>query len=223
MFQNSHVYLCTIMAEGGFDPTNPTTEKNPLIPPGDDDDDDDTNPWDNADLNQMPAQPPDDTDHTNPFESGATSTQSGDENLPMTTGVPPEKQRASGGTAETSFNNTEPVTTHDAFARRELQDSYPRASKIELEFRIGRGGIIEVKYYSSEKWDPLFTKSPGDTQKTSNKSLPKRVQAALGPYTPTQPDAVDEEIAATNKALQDQQTQEAAQLKALHQAQTKAE
>ena len=29
------------MAEGGFDPTDPTTEKTPLIPKGGDDDDDD--------------------------------------------------------------------------------------------------------------------------------------------------------------------------------------
>ena len=67
-----------------------------------------------------------------------------------------------------------------------------------------------------------YTKSRGDDQKTPNTALPKRVKAALGPYTPPQPDAVDEEIAATNKALQDQQKQEAAQLKALDQAQTKA-
>ena len=112
--------------------------------------------------------------------------------------------------------------TQDAFARREITSNYPEASLTELEFRIGRGGIIEVRYHTSEKWDPLYTKSRGDDQKTPNTALPKRVKAALGPYTPPQPDAVDEEIAATNKALQDQQKQEAAQLKALDQAQTKA-
>ena len=53
MFQNTYVYLCTIMAEGGYEPMDATTEKTLLIPDtGDDDDDTD---WDNTDLSQIPA------------------------------------------------------------------------------------------------------------------------------------------------------------------------
>ena len=71
------------MAEGGFDPTDPTTDKTPLIPK---DDDDATNPWDSSDLSQIPVteDPTHDTDSTQPFEPGAASTPSG-EQIPMAT------------------------------------------------------------------------------------------------------------------------------------------
>ena len=59
------------MADGGFDPTDPTTEKTPLIPRTGDDDDDD---WNNTDLGQ-----------TQPFQPGDASTPAGGESIPMTT------------------------------------------------------------------------------------------------------------------------------------------
>ena len=46
--------LCTNIAEGGYDPTDPTSSATPLLPDTGDDDDD-TNPWDNLDLSQVPA------------------------------------------------------------------------------------------------------------------------------------------------------------------------
>ena len=58
------------MAEGGFDPTDPTTEKTPLIPSAGDDDDGEDNTgldWDNIDWNVS-------IDLKQPFEPGATST-----------------------------------------------------------------------------------------------------------------------------------------------------
>ena len=61
----------------------------------------------------------------------------------------------------------------------------------------------------------LFTKSRGDSEKTINTSLPKEIQNALGEST-------TEAFNKTNSKLQDLQKQEAAQLKELHQAQTKA-
>ena len=71
------------MAEGGYDPTDPTTEKDPLIPDTGDDDDDDNFDWD-ADLGQIPADT-EDPDRTQPFEPGAASTPAGGESIPMTT------------------------------------------------------------------------------------------------------------------------------------------
>ena len=226
------------MAEGGFDPMDPTTEKTPLIP-GDDDDDDDTD-WDNTNLNQIPAQ---DTDSThNPFEPGASSTPSGGENLPMATRVPPEKQGASGGTAETSFSQAREEPDINQLAGRELtmpermvfqkvHGDFPNADLTQLDLRYkhapraggrGRGGqIIEVKLRENTAWHRLMTKSAGDTDKTLNQSLSNPLKEALG--VDLQPDEVDAAMAEANKALQEQQKQEAAQLKALNQAQTKAD
>ena len=51
------------MAEGGYDPTDPTTEKTPLIPDTGDDDDDDNFDWD------APVEI-EDPDRTQPFEPG---------------------------------------------------------------------------------------------------------------------------------------------------------
>ena len=112
VFKNSYVYLCTIMAEGGFDPPDPTSEKTPLMP-GDDDDDTD---WNNIDLNQIPA--PGDTDSTQPFEPGAASTPAG-EQVPMSTRtrLPPEQQGAH--TEETSF------ITGDTQGRRVITGDTP--------------------------------------------------------------------------------------------------
>ena len=87
--------------------SNDTTDKTPLIPGGDGNDDDE---WRNVDFSQqeVPEEeteqwrfPPDtDPNTTQPFKPGASSTPSGGENIPMTTRLPPEKQGASGGTAE---------------------------------------------------------------------------------------------------------------------------
>ena len=114
--------------------------------------------------------------------------------------------------------------------RQEVQQQFPNARWAELEFRYKKaersgGLIIEVKYHSAKDstWMPLLTKSRGDFNNTLNQSLANRVKDALGKPNLSSTDAVDEEIAATNRALQEQQTQEAAQLKELHQVQTKAD
>ena len=60
------------MAEGGYDPRDETTDKDPLIPgTGDDDDDDD--PWAGVDLSKIPIDP-EEPDRTQPFEPGGAST-----------------------------------------------------------------------------------------------------------------------------------------------------
>ena len=92
-------HICMlVMAEGGYDPTDPTTDKTPLIPDTGDDDDD--NAWDKVDWN-TPVDPAD-PDRTQPFEPGAASTPAGGESIPMTTrtSLPQEREPR---TAETSF------------------------------------------------------------------------------------------------------------------------
>ena len=160
-----------------YDP-NDTTEKTPLIPGGGGNDDDE---WRNVDLSQqeVPEEeteqwrfPPDtDRNTTQPFKPGALSTPSGGENISMTTRLPPEKQGASGGTAETSFitgfDQGQRVITLENMARMEIEDEFPRADLIQLKFRYKEapksgGSIIEVNYHTSDKWYPLYTKSRGD-------------------------------------------------------------
>ena len=210
-----------------------TTEKTPLIPGGGGDDDD--NEWDNVDLSRQPITEEDreqwrqfasgtEPNTTNPFEPGASSTPSGGENISMATRLPTEQQGASGGTAETSFttgfDQGHPIALQD-MARREIEGDFPKASYTELDFRYRKaprsgGLIIEVKCHTSDKWYPLYTKSRGDVEKTINTSLPNRIKDALGKSLT---DTVNE----TNAVLQDLQTQEEEQRKALQQAQTKAD
>ena len=208
------------MAEGGdYDPTDPTNEGTPLIPGNDDDDD-----INDIDLTRQPISE-EDTEGwrlPNPFDS-KPSAQEGGEAIEMTTWLPPEKQGARGGMAETSFITgfDQGVKTQDSLARREIADMFPKISHTELEFRYREaprsgGAVVEVKYHTSEKWDPLFTKSRGDTEKTLNRALPKRVQQALGPYNP-------DLVAETNAALDKLNQQEKAEKAQLQQAETKAE
>ena len=213
--------LC-IMAEGGFDPLDPTNEETPLIPGGDDDDDEE---WMNLDLQTIPAENVDDEEEwqpPNPFDPNPSAPQGGEE-IAMSTRLPPEKQGAQGGTAETSFITgfDKGVPTQDAFVRRELEDIFPKLSLTELEFRYREaprsgGSVIEVKYHTSKKWDPLFTKSRGDTEKTINRALPKRVLEALGPYN-------TDLVAETNADLDRLNQQAKAQEAQFQQAETKAE
>ena len=173
------------MAEGGYDPTDPTTDKTPLIPSkGDDDDDDDA--LDNFDLN-VPIDP--ESDRRNPFEPTASSTPADSERLPLKTmtRLPPEKQ---GTSAETSFTTgfDQGVITQDSIVRKELEDDYPNISRTELAFRFKEapksgGSVIEVKYHTSDKWYRLYTQSKGNDQKTLNTALPKQITQALGKST----------------------------------------
>ena len=234
------------MAERGFDPTDPTTEKTHLIP-GDGDDDDDTD-WNNTDLSQIPAQPPGDTDSThNPFEPWAASTPAG-EQIPMVTRtrLPPEQQGAH--TDETNFGGGDDsqesllprmereagrqLTMKEAMAFQEVRNEFKQANLNKIDVRYvhapragaeGSGGeVIEVKFRNKDKWYRLKTQSAGDTDKTLSKSLPPNLKKLLGVPDPPSKDADDEELDQTNAVLQDFHKQEAAQLKALHQAQTKA-
>ena len=219
------------MAEGGYDPTDPTTEKTPLIPDTGDDDDDDTNPWDNLDQIPIPEEdrnewgpPLSDTDSTQPFEPGASSTPSGGEQVPMATRT--KLPQAKGPhIAETSFieGNTDGKTMIERAAWREVKQEFELADPKTLKARYfeipraggGGGAVIEVAMRGKDKWYRLYTLSKGDAEKTFNESLPKQIKTALGK-------SIDELVNVTNADLQANQNELAAKEKQLEQAEQRA-
>ena len=89
------------MAEGGYDPRDETTDKDPLISKKGDDDDDDDFDLSKYDIHGNPIDP----ETTGSFTPGAASTPAGGESIPMTerTSLPQERgPRAE----ETSFTTT---------------------------------------------------------------------------------------------------------------------
>ena len=152
----SKLICILVMAEGGYDPTDPTTDKTPLIPDtGDDDDDDD--PWANVDWN-APVDP-EEPDRTQPFEPGAASTPAGGESIPMTerTSLPQERGPR---TEETSFttppDSIPTVTEIDFFdleekekqlerVKRFIKDKFPKVDFAKLG-PIGSGKRIENRF-----------------------------------------------------------------------------
>ena len=212
-----HMYTL-VMAEGGYDPMDETTDKTPLIPKGGDDDDDE---WRNTDLSLHPI--PEEEEPTNPFEPGASSTPARGEEISMRTRLPPERQGIKHSTAETSF-----ITgfgeggskTHDSMVKYELANEFPNLSTIELEFRYRQapksgGAIIEVRYHTSDKWYPVFTKSKGEDQKTLNSALPKQIKQAFGKSTTEE---INETKATLQRLSQQEETQQLAFQKAEKQA-----
>ena len=173
------------MAEGGYDPTDPTTNETPIIPDTGDDDGEDTGiDWDNTDLGQVPVDP-EDPNRTQPFEPGAASTPDGGESIPMTTRTRLPQERGP-RTDETSFGGDEPT---GRLAWQEIREEFEMADESKLKARYktkpragggGGGAILEVSMRAKDKWYALYTKSLGDTEKTFNKSIPKEIQNALG-------------------------------------------
>ena len=211
------------MAEGGYDPRDETTDKDPLIPGTGDDDDDDNDPWANIDLEKIPVDPEElEPEKRNPFEPAASSTPSDSEHIVFKTRtrLSPEKQ---GTSDETSFSTrfNQGVTNHDSMVRSELENEFPNMSLTEIEFRYKEapksgGSVIEVKYHTSDKWYRLFTQSKGNDQKTLNTGLPKQISQALGKST-------TESINETNATLKTLQQQEKEEEKQLRQTQSAAE
>ena len=177
------------MAEGGYDPTDPTTDKTPLIPGTGNDDDDDTGvDWD------APVDP-EDPDKTQPFEPGAASTPADGESIPMTTRTSLPQERGP-CTAETSFTtppDSIPSVGEVAFADEEenqrsiervkkfIQDKFPKVDFYKLG-PIGLGKRMENRL-SFVKFGP----KGGEERiiKTDNSDLLKSFVAnnkkALGP------------------------------------------
>ena len=218
----SKLICILVMAEGGYDPMDETTEKTPLIQKKGADDSDD--PWDNLDFSKIPIDldpdPDPETEKRNPFEPAASSTPSDSEHIALKTRLSPEKQ---GTSDETSFSTgfDQGFTTHDSMARRELENVFPNMSLTEIEFRYieapkSGGSVIEVRYHTSDKWYRLFTQSKGKDQKTLSTTLPKQIRQALGKST-------TESINETNAALETLQRQEKEKEKQLRQTQSAAE
>ena len=127
----SKLICILVMAEGGYDPTDPTTEKTPLIPDTGDDDDDDGFDWDTpVDL--------EDPDRTQPFEPGGASTPAGGESIPMTerTSLPQERGPR---TEETSFTTT--------------PDSIPTVSEVDfVDEEENERKIARMKRFIQDKF-----------------------------------------------------------------------
>ena len=136
----SKLICILVMAEGGYDPRDETTDKDPLIPDtGDDDDDDGDDPWDNLDWD-TPLYP-EDTDRTQPFEPGAASTPAGGESIPMTerTSLPQERGPR---TEETSFTTT--------------PDSIPTVSEVDFVDEEEKEKQLEkVKKFIKDKFSKV--------------------------------------------------------------------
>ena len=185
------------MAEGGYDPMDETTDKDPLIQKkGDDDDDIYDIDLSKYDIHGNPIDP----ETTQPFEPGGASTPAGGESIPMTTRTSLPQERGP-RTEETSFGG-EPT---ERLAWQEIRDVFEMADENKLKARWktaprSGGAIIEVSMRAKDKWYPLLTKSRGDVAKSFNESLPKEIQTALGK-------SLDEQFDATNTALQEKQNE----------------
>ena len=123
------------MAEGGHDPTDPTTDETPLIQKkGGDDDDFDLSKYD---IYGNPIDP--EPDRTQPFEPGAASTPAGGESIPMTerTSLPQE----SGPRTEETPDSIPTVTELDFF------DDEEREGRIERVKRFIKDKFPNVDFY----------------------------------------------------------------------------
>ena len=123
------------MAEGGHDPTDPTTDETPLIQKkGGDDDDFDLSKYD---IYGNPIDP--EPDRTQPFEPGAASTPAGGESIPMTerTCLPQE----SGPRTEETPDSIPTVTELDFF------DDEEREGRIERVKRFIKDKFPNVDFY----------------------------------------------------------------------------
>ena len=224
----SKLICILVMAEGGYDPMDETTDKTPFIPKKGDDNDDDDDIWKNTnweapvDVDPEDLDPEPEPDKRNPFEPAASSTPSDSERIALKTRtrLSPEKQGTSDETCfSTGFDSG--AKTIDSMVRSELENEFPNISLTEIEFRYVKapqsgGAVIEVRYHTSDKWYRLFTQSKGDDQKTLNTALPKRISQAIGKST-------TEIINETNTTLKTLKQQEKAEEKQLRQTQSAAE
>ena len=132
----SKLICILVMAEGGYDTRDETTDETPLIPGTGDDDDNGGDLW--VDFDWDTPVDPEDTDRTQPFEPGGASTPAGGESIPMTTRTSLPQERGP-HTEETSFT-TPP-------------DSIPTISKVDFVDEEARERIIaRTKRVIQEKY-----------------------------------------------------------------------
>ena len=188
----SKLICILVMAEGGYDPMDETTDKDPPIQKKGDDDDDDT--WKDVDWEApLPTKPK--PDRTQPFEPAG-----GGESIPMTTRTSLPQERGP-RTEETSFGGE--LTGRMAW--EEIKGEFEMADESKLKARWktapkSSGAIIEVSMKTKDKWYPLLTKSRGAVAKSFNESLPKEIQTALGK-------SLDGQFDDTNTALKEKQNE----------------
>ena len=207
----SKLICILVMAEGGYDPMDETTDKDPLIQKKGDDDDDDDIDLSKYDIHGNPIDP----ETTQPFEPGGASTPAGGESIPMTTRTSLPQERGP-RTEETSFGGE----LTERFAWQEIRDVFEMADESKLKARWktaprSGGAILEVSMRKKDKWYPLLTKSRGAVAKSFNESLPKEIQTALGK-------SLTEQFDDTNTALQEKQNELAEKQKQLEQDEQRA-
>ena len=205
------------MAEGSYDPTDPTTEKTPLPGTGDDDDDGD-DPWDNTDLSEIPAYP----DRTQPFEPGAASTTAGGESIPMTTrtSLPQERGPRTEKTSFTTPPDSIPTVSEVDFVDEEekekqlekvkkfIKDKFPKVDFGKLG-PIGFGKRMENRFKFVK-----FGGKGGESRiiKADNSGLLKTFvdsnREALGPSAENIIVEDREGLAETNQRLKEAEQQE---------------
>ena len=152
------------MAEGGYDPMDETTDKDPLIPKKGDDDDDDDDPLFNIDLSGIPAYP----DRTQPFEPGASSTPYHEGEEHEMSSLPQEQSGMAYPPGEPAWNA--------------LTYLYPDASATELEaFMAPTTHRLKIKITGAgKKAYFLLTEDKSTKQQKLNPQLTKEIRKALG-------------------------------------------
>ena len=185
------------MAEGGYDPRDETTDKDPLIPgTGDDDDDDD--PWDNADLSNIPVDlDPEEPDRTQPFEPGGASTPyHGGEEYEMTR--LPQEQSGGGETIPEAPEYTDFVDKPTLFERfrEQIKARFPKVDLSKNPLGLGTkkglvGKVVALGKRSGEV--PIFREDGNIT---------KAFESQFGSFLGSSAENI---IAEDNTALQDTQ------------------
>ena len=178
------------MAEGGYDPRDETTDKDPLISKKGDDDDDDDDPWGNTDWSTMPAWPePDEPDKTQPFEPGGASTP-----YPEMTHLPQEQS----GTIPEAPERTDFVdkpTLLESF-REKIKARFPKVdlSKIVLGIGTKKGLVGKVVALGKKGGEVSIFKEDGN--------ITKAFENQFGSFLGSSAENI---IAEDNTALQDTQ------------------
>ena len=180
------------MAEGGHDPTDPTTDETPLIPGTGDDDDDDNLDWE-APVVLDPEEP----DRTQPFEPGGASTPYPEGEEYEMTRLPQEQ----GGGGETIpkapeyMDFVDKETLLERF-REQIKARFPKVdlSKIPLGLGTKKGIVGKVVALGKRSGEVSIFREDGN--------ITKAFESQFGSFLGSSAENI---IAEDNTALQDTQ------------------
>ena len=168
------------MAEGGYDPMDETTDKDPLIQGKGDDDADD--PWDNLDLSKIPVDLDlEESERTQPFEPGGASTPYPEGEEHEMADLPQEQTGMVHGPGESAWNS--------------LTFLYPEAKATELEafidpvtkrLKVKMAGAGKASYF-------LYTTEKSSNTQQLNPKLSLEIRRALGESTLDQASVLQQE------------------------------